>query len=90
MVDINRTPTAPAWLERLGSRFCLLCGRRSSVVAVYIPGKNTPVAPAPGRQRRIVYSLCDRCVRRADVAEAAEARIESQFRAVGMTRDATA
>jgi hypothetical protein len=60
--------------------FCFLCGRASSFVNVYLPGKGTPAAPPPGKGRMIVYSLCERCAERLDeLADVIEARIESQL-----------
>ena len=84
MTDISRAPIAPAWLARKKHPFCLLCGRPSTFVNVYLPGKGTSAAPPAGKGRMIIYSLCEACARRLDVlAETIEAKIESELHATG-------
>lgn len=84
MTDISRAPAAPAWLAARRKPLCFLCGRPSSFVNVYLPGKGTPVAPPPGKERMIIYSLCKGCTERLDVlVETIEAKIENELRAAG-------
>ena len=84
MVDMTRAPVAPPWLAARRKPFCLLCGRPTTFTNVYFPGKDTPVAPPPGKGRMIIYSLCDCCEGRFDeLADIIEAKIESDLRATG-------
>ena len=85
MIDISRAAVAPPWLAARRKPFCLLCGRPSTSVNIYFPGKGTAAAPPPGKGRMIIYSLCDHCAARLDeLAEIIEARIESDLRASGV------
>ena len=85
MTDISRATAAPEWLARKTHPFCFLCGRPSTFVNVYLPGKGTPAAPPAGKGRMIIYSLCEACAGRLDVlAETIEARIESELRRAGL------
>ena len=84
MIDTRYAPVAPPWLAARRKPFCLLCGRPTTFTNIFFPGKGTPLAPPPGKQRLIVYSLCDHCAGRLDeLAENIEARIESDLRASG-------
>ncbi len=84
MVAIDKAPVAPPWLAARRKPHCLLCGRPSAFVTLYLPGQDTPVAPPPGKRRLIIYSLCEHCACRLDVlAETIEARIESELRHAG-------
>jgi len=85
MTDITRAPVAPPWLAARRKPFCLLCGRPSTTVNLYFPGKGTSAAPPAGKNRMIIYSLCDYCSSRLDeLSEIIEARIESDLRTAGV------
>ena len=63
---------------------CLLCGRPGMIDVFYFPDENSPVAAPPGKTRIIHYYLCQGCgVRRHELFELIEARIESELHASG-------
>jgi len=81
MTDVKRAPFAPPWLAARHKPFCLLCGSPTAFTTIYLPGKNSPAAPPPGKGRMIIYSLCKRCAQRLDtLADVIEARIENELR----------
>ncbi len=58
---------------------CLLCGSKSSITGVFIP-ENSRLWGAPaGRDRTIIYTLCDDCYARPDQTDACEQRISQEL-----------
>lgn len=81
MIDVDRATGAPPGLPRCPSPHCLLCSGPATFAGLYLPGKDSPAAPPPGKGRMVVYSLCESCAQRLDVlAHLIETRIENQIR----------
>ncbi len=60
---------------------CLLCGRRSDYLGIFLPHRPEDFLPAlpppaPGKQRMIAYGLCERCRSVAGVFDRAESVIQ--------------
>ena len=51
---------------------CLLCGAQSSITGVFIPGNSRLWGAPAGKDRTIVYTLCDACYARPDQTDATE------------------
>jgi len=85
MTDTICAPVAPPWLAARTKPSCLLCGSPTAFTTIYLPGKNSPAAAPPGKERMIIYPLCARCAQRLDtLADVIEARIENDLRASGL------
>jgi len=54
---------------------CLLCGSESTITGVFIPGNSRLWGAPAGKDRTIVYTLCDDCYARPDQTDATEQRI---------------
>ncbi len=58
---------------------CLLCGSKSTMTGVFIPGDSRLWGAQAGRDRTIVYTLCDDCYARPDQTDACEQRISQEL-----------
>jgi hypothetical protein len=52
---------------------CLLCGKRPSWTGVFLPYDSVAYGGCPEKQRAILFHLCKRCRKRADVLDVVEA-----------------
>jgi len=58
---------------------CLLCGATSSMTGIFIPGNSSLWGAPAGRDRTVLYTLCDDCYARPDQTAAAELRISQEL-----------
>lgn len=58
---------------------CLLCGAQSTMSGVFIPGSSRLWGAPAGRDRTVVYTLCDACFARPDQTDACELRISQEL-----------
>ncbi len=85
MVDLNCAPPAPPWLAARARPHCLLCGGPTAFSNIYIPGEESPAAPPPGKQRVVLYSLCQHCAGNfAALSDLIETKIENELRHSGV------
>ena len=58
---------------------CLLCGSRSTMTGVFIPGNPQLWGAPAGKQRQVIYPLCHDCADRPDQPDACEQRISESL-----------
>ena len=58
---------------------CLLCGNKSSMTGVFIPADSRLWGAPAGRDRMVLYALCDGCFTRPDQTDACEQRISDSL-----------
>jgi hypothetical protein len=69
-------------LQRSGRDKCLLCGRRTSFMGVWVPTASTcgELGAPAGKSRLVAYALCRKCQRRPDTPRRVEETILDDVR----------
>lgn len=59
--------------------WCILCGRPTKFVVVYLPGDPLSVSTPAGKQRFILYPLCEACHDKPGTPEEVEDIITAEY-----------